>query len=85
MDDVVKVLETTDEEFEERFELMKTKVNQLIEDWKVRDYPKDRKLEVTVATRKNNHSDVWTERYNFLDGTIEVYFVAEVGTKREDE
>lgn len=83
--EVIKVLDMTDEEFEERYELMKSKVNSLIDDWKERDYPKGRQLEVIVATRKENHKDVWTERYNYLDETMRVVFTAEIGTKREDE
>lgn len=83
-EELVKVIEMSDEEFDERYELMKTKVIQLIDDWKERDYPKGRRLEVSVATRKDNHDDVWRESYNYLDGTMAVFFIAEIGTKRED-
>jgi len=83
-EEVVKVIDMDDEEFEERYELMKAKVNQLIDDWKERDYPKGRQLEVSVATRKDNHDDVWRESYNYLDKTMVVFFIAEIGTKRDD-
>lgn len=84
-EELVKVVDMDEEEFEERYELMKNKVIQLIDDWKERDYPKGRRLEVAVATRKDNHNDVWRESYNFLDKTMVVFFIAEIGTKREDE
>jgi len=81
--DTVKVIEEDEELFKDRYELMKTRVNQLIDDWLVRDYPKGRTIEIIVKTKKANHKDVWTERYQYHE-KMDVYFVAEIGTKKPE-
>jgi hypothetical protein len=83
MEQLVKVMELDDDMFDEKFELVKSKVKSLINDWRDRDYPKGRGIEVHVITKKPNHKDVWKEEYNFADD-MKVFFTAEIGTKKPD-
>ncbi len=83
MEKLVKVMELDNEMFDEKFELVKSKVKSLIDDWRERDYPKGRGIEVHVVTKKPNHKEIWREEYNFADD-MKVLFTAEIGTKRPD-
>ncbi len=83
MEQLVKVMELDDDMFDEKFELVKSKVKSLIDDWRERDYPKGRGIEVHVVTKKPNHKEVWKEEYNFADD-MRVFFTAEIGTKKPD-
>jgi len=91
MNDLLKVVDgegqvvedQEQDDFEERFDLMMQKVRSLIDDWKVRDLPKGRGLEVTVKTVKDNFKDTWVEKYQYSD-EITVFFVAEIGTKKDE-
>jgi len=90
VENTVKVLTDEDvgEEVEEEnpddeiLELLKFKVKSLIDDWRERDYPKGRGLQVTVKTTKPNHADTWGEQHVYKEGVMEVFFVAEIGTEK---
>jgi hypothetical protein len=82
-EDVGVVVEEEENPDDEILELLKFKVKSLIEDWKERDYPKGRGLQVTVKTTKPNHADVWGEQHVYKEGVMEVFFIAEIGTKRD--
>jgi hypothetical protein len=90
MEETVKVLTDEDVEVEaieenpddEIFELLKHKVNSLIDDWRERDYDKGRGLEVVIKTKKPSHADTWIEKFIYKEGVMEVYFIAEIGTKK---